>query len=204
VFKCTKVLEAMMIKRVEELTPANHTPSPWTLDDFLKSKKPKILDGITRKEIRNKLFPAGDFKTNLSHWDVSMICQVLSFLFDKTSPTMLDINCLKSIRNNICHSLDAVLDMESYEHYRAVIMGVLERLFTYTDDKELEQTVRSSLKDINDGSSFTLSETEVRRCIYLWYTSERAIEQKLDSLCEGTSLYYYICTYEPYRMAIVR
>ena len=176
-----------MLKRVEELTPVTHTPSPWILDDFLQSKKSKILATDIGRNNRYRYFPAHGRKTNLSTWDMSMVCHVLSFLYDASSPEWFDIEDVKRVRNILCHENEAKISKQSYDRYRLKLMGVLNQQFEYIKDKKLEEAITSSLEEINDGSSFTLSESEVKRCIYLWYTSERAIEQKLDSLCEGTS-----------------
>lgn len=185
VFKCTEVLERLMIKRIEELTPAGRTPSPWTLDDYLRSKKSDILATPIGKNKKFTFFPPPPLPTKLAEWDISMLCCILSILFETHSSERGDIESLRRIRNTLCHTRDTVLSLRDYNHYKAVVMTVLDHLLEYIDDEALKEDVTGAIERIDQGSVATIDRDEMMRFIHFWYGFEREMEERLDRLDSG-------------------
>lgn len=178
----SKVLLRVLLKRVSDLTPENHDPHPWTLDHFLDKKRDIISKSKTGKEKMHTYFPGCNKPTDLSLWDLQMICFILSLMFDEREQDSLGISKLRQLRNKLCHQPNPVLTNDEYEHYMAVLQNILKDQHDFIKDKIFEEEIRRDLENLkkrNDGSASFI------KYLHQWYMREREVEERLSHLEGG-------------------
>lgn len=178
----TKITRRLFEKRVVQLTPNNHTPSPWTVDDFLLVNKEKILkfkDGRNKERI---FFPGVTDKTNLHHWDLSMFCFILLESADVSREVCMDIEKLRKLRNKLCHLSEPSLEMDTYNNYLDKIEIIFERILKVIGETTLENEINDMLKSIKEGP---LSIDDALRQMKSFYMMEEETKKILSAHSKG-------------------
>ncbi|XP_045170223.2 uncharacterized protein LOC123532728 [Mercenaria mercenaria] len=176
----TKACHCLLLKRVKDLSPADHEPFPWTVDDFLLSKKKKIRNAKLGKEKDRILFPA-DSKTNLSKWDLSLFCFVLIECCKLPKLICLDVERLRTLRNELCHVHEPTVNDEVYTDYLTTITVIIRRIIDETDDECMKCEIK---RIVNVTEKEPLSLEETLRDMHAFYSMERNIREKLDQMSE--------------------
>ncbi|XP_053391002.1 uncharacterized protein LOC128553841 [Mercenaria mercenaria] len=141
----TKITRALLEKRIKDLTPQNHEPDPWTIDQFLNANKQKIIGTQTGRAKERMLFP-GTTCTNVEDWDLYMFCFVLIDICGVFRTVRMDVDQLRKIRNKLCHLNEPSINSEKYEHYVDKIEVIFDRLLAELNDRHLMIAIAEILK----------------------------------------------------------
>lgn len=180
----TKAACSLLLKRVKDICPEDYEPFPWSLDDFLLSRKKKILKLKIGRDKIQVLFPNGK-ETNLSKWDLSLVCCILTQFCELPSLLRLDVERLRTIRNELCHVNEPTVDNNKFTDYLKTIKVVIERIVEESEEECIKCEVQRIVRDI-EKEPLCLEET--LREMHKFYSMERDIREKLDQMSDGKSL----------------
>ncbi|XP_060562365.1 uncharacterized protein LOC132721990 [Ruditapes philippinarum] len=176
----TKACHHLLLKRVEDLKPRDPQPNEWTLASFLNSKKQMIITSNLSKEKYKVLFP-NTGATVLSNWDLSLYCHVLTSYCDLTSLDWLDIENLRTIRNDLCHMNDAEITDQKFESYCVTIQVIIGRILEKLDANDLKLELDTIINNLKSGPlSIDESLKEMRK----FYLMELDIREQLEHVLE--------------------
>ncbi|XP_053374043.1 uncharacterized protein LOC123530935 [Mercenaria mercenaria] len=172
----TKACHLLLLKRVEELTPSDHQPYPWTVHEFLQSKKKEMLKSHISKEKMQVLFPRTGI-TDLPKWDLSLFCTVLTTYCELKQLARLDVERLRTLRNELCHMNEPHIDDVKYKDYFETIQVIVTRILENNNDNETKESIEKVLNDIHEGP---LSLVETLKEMHTFYSMEMDIREKLE------------------------
>lgn len=127
--KCGKeITRAVFQKEVQNSTPDNHEPFPWTVDHFLDHKREDILKHEYGRLNRSKLFPGYAKAAKFDEWDITLLCFLLLKICSLHSKLSQDIECLRQLRNKLVHRGGEIgIPDKEYDTYMERINGVITR-----------------------------------------------------------------------------
>lgn len=176
----TKACRTLLLQRVKDLCPEDHEPFPWSLDDFLRSIRHKIVRAKLGKEKIRVLFPGGK-RTESLKWDLSLLCCILTRYCELSSLTLIDVEKLGSLRNELCHVPEPTVDDNRYKDYLEMIKVIVGRIMEQTNDESTKSEVRRIILDVEKKA---LSLEDTLREMHKFYAMESDIREKLDQMSE--------------------
>jgi hypothetical protein len=172
----TQACHHLLLKHVKELSPKDHDPYPWTVQQFLDTKKQEIIKSNMSKKKFKILFPDhGD--TVLTTWDLSLFCTVLTLYCDLKSSMRVDVDQLRKRRNELCHMNEPNISVSEYEDKLDNIQVTISRLVEKLDDLNVKREICNVIKNLE---SATLSLDETLKEMHAFYMMEMDIREKLD------------------------
>ncbi|XP_053406940.1 uncharacterized protein LOC123546648 [Mercenaria mercenaria] len=174
----TPVARAVFEKRVKDLTPPNHDPSPWTVDDFLSENKPKIRSMKLKSQMWSKMFPVQSHVIRLEQWDLALLCRILTECCDLRPDIRLDIYQLRKLRNKLFHMSEPSIDDHKYQHYLAKLKVSFDRCLKETNDDVFTTEMDKMFEDLEHGQFSQVDAEEVMEMLQFMQeeTNERFYE----------------------------
>ena len=174
----TPVAKAVFEKRVKDLTPIHHHPSPWTVDQFLEEKRTQIRQMKLHGQTWTKMFP----KATLEHWDLALICKVLLTCCDLQSDISFCIRELQKMRNKFFHMSKTNIDSTKYEHYLSKLKIIFDRCLKELNDEDFTKEIELKFEELEHGQYSQLDVDEVMRKLR---SMEKETNDKLTELGRG-------------------
>ncbi|XP_060559977.1 uncharacterized protein LOC132720018 [Ruditapes philippinarum] len=170
----------LLLKRVKELSPKDHDPYPWTIQQFLDTKKQTIIKSKLSKDKFKILFP-NDGDTVLTNWDLALYCTVLTLYCDLKPIIRLDVEQLRNLRNELCHMNEPNISVSDYKDKLEMIQVIICRLVKKIDEHNVKIEIENVIKSLE---SATLSLDETLKEMHAFYMMEMDIREKLDHVEE--------------------
>ncbi|XP_053373243.1 uncharacterized protein LOC128546159 isoform X2 [Mercenaria mercenaria] len=177
----TKTNWAFLEKRVKDLSP--DPTSPWSLDDFLKTKQRDIQKSKLSKEKYRVLFPATG-ATDVKKWDLSLLCHVLVHYCQLSTIESLDVKQFRNVRNELCHAHEPNIDDDKFKNDVETIEIITTRILQKVDNPIITEEVTDIINEMKEGP---LSLVETVRTMHIFYSMERDIREKLDTISDAES-----------------
>ena len=172
----TKACHHLLLKRIKELSPKDHQPYPWTVQQFLEAQKKTIKKSKISKDKLNILFPVtGD--TDLSKWDLSLYCTVLLLYCQLPYVVYLDIKQFQTLRNNLCHMNEPTVTDSEFKDKLETIKVIIDRIVEKTDDPNVK-TEMENIKESLETEPLSLGESHKE--MHKFYSMEMDIREKLE------------------------
>ena len=189
----TKACHHLFLKRVKELSPIDHQPYPWTIQHFLVSKRETMKKEMSKDKL-SVLFPkTGD--TDLSKWDLSLFCSVLTKYCDLKNLLRLDVERFRSLRNDLCHMNEPNISNDEFRDHVETIQVITSRV---VDDQNVKMEIEDTMRTLENGP---LALDETLKEMRTFYLMEMEIQEKLEHVIVGKSfkiaylyMYVYIST----------
>ncbi|XP_053391889.1 uncharacterized protein LOC128554629 [Mercenaria mercenaria] len=159
----TPVAKKVFEKRVKDLTPTNHNPSPWTVDEFLLANKPKIKLLKLHSHMWSKIFPVQSHKVKLQQWDLALLCTILTECCDLRPDIRLDICQLRKSRNNFFHMSEPSIDDHKYQHYLTKLKVIFDRCLKEINDDAFTTEMNKMFEDLEQGQFSQVDAEEVMK-----------------------------------------
>ncbi|XP_053373245.1 uncharacterized protein LOC123531839 isoform X2 [Mercenaria mercenaria] len=177
----TKANCAFLEKRVQDLSP--DPTSPWSLDDFLKTKQKDIQKSKLSKEKYRVLFPANG-ATDIKKWDLSLLCHILVQYCHLNTLERLDVEQFRNVRNELCHVHEPNIDDDKFKNDVELIEVITTRILEKVDNTIVTDEVKDIINEMKEGP---LSIVETVRTMHIFYSMERDIREKLDTISDAES-----------------
>ncbi|XP_053389018.1 uncharacterized protein LOC128552044 [Mercenaria mercenaria] len=177
----TKTNCAFLEKRVQDLSP--DPTSPWSLDDFLKTKQKDIKKSKLSKEEYRVLFPANG-ATDIEKWDLSLLCHVLVQYCKLNTLERLDVERFRNVRNELCHVHEPNIDEVKFKNDVETIEVITTRILEKVDNPVITDEVKDVINEMKEGP---LSLVETVRTMHKFYSMKRDIREKLDTISDADS-----------------
>ena len=177
----TPVAKAVFEKRVKDLTPIHHHPSPWTVDQFLEEKRTQIRQMKLHGQTWTKMFP----EAKLEHWDLALICKLLLSFCDLQSDIALFIRQLQKLRNKFFHMSETSIESTKYKHYLSKLKVIFDRCLKDINDEDFTKEIEEMFEELEHGQYSQLDMDDVMKKLR---SMEEETNDKLTELGRGMSI----------------
>ncbi|XP_060603831.1 deoxynucleoside triphosphate triphosphohydrolase SAMHD1-like [Ruditapes philippinarum] len=185
VYQCGfRITKELFDKRVKDLTPPGHDPSPWTVDDFLHKEMDIILKHDLGKDLKKTLFPGFKIPTDTEAWDLNTFCFLLIHFCKLRKNVKHDINLLRKLRNDLVHIAEKEMDLsdDTYKTSLDLIENIIKRCSQALGTPELEDELRPCLRDSDVMQSANFEEIKAK--LRKWSEDEEKYNVWLEILYE--------------------
>ncbi|WAR28978.1 hypothetical protein MAR_002546 [Mya arenaria] len=175
---CTWCLEKTLLKYVLD--------SGTTLDKFLHSRKEDILLSRVGRQRKFDFFPQNGTGTDLETWDVQMYWLILTNILQKVTKTQKhDIECVKEIRNKLCHLPNPKVNEDEFKLYHRQITTFIDETVKFISDKAFETKVKCGLKEIATPLQQTVS--NIVHTVHRFYQGETTLMEEVHATVNHVS-----------------